>query len=400
MAASTSGIIDLPLLERVTLDPGAAFESCFVDDTVNGKTLFARKKDDSSVPKGNNDGSDGHRISNTVAVIGPPSHLKRRVVDLLLSPAPSAQRSPSPDEYVVRNYAAGWSSGIGLSYSKETRLAVLDVPTDGYPHKVALPLLFALSVSQVALIVCSEVCTPSTLPDTSQCALIHGLAKSVSSLKEPHLSKLLALAKERPSLGFVLPHFAPHNSEALLEAWARPAQHTPLFAHDPVLFFRVPLIPSWQAKLQDIVKIPPQARSSNSDSDNTSLLETVFVRDVTRNLLHEQKTGMATAKAWCGHVADVAGALTPSGQNPLGLAVADALKTHVSGALRTSMIICSKAVSEARQLYAEDLPGTGSYSREAHERQVEKAMAHFKSIAAGVAVEEYLTYLRKKLHSE
>ena len=93
-AESSSGsaeIIDIPLIERVALDPEAAFAGCLIEGTANGRALFVRKKDDASGPKAScGDGSDSYRISNTVAVLGPPSLLKRRVIDLLLRPPPPA----------------------------------------------------------------------------------------------------------------------------------------------------------------------------------------------------------------------------------------------------------------------------------------------------------------------
>lgn len=409
---SNSGIIDLPLIERITLDSEAAFARCFIENTPNGKALFVRKKDEtgsgtrlpsSSSSSSSSDGSDSYRISNTVAVLGPPSPLKRKVVDLLLfgPQQPRSPDSPQTASYAVRNYAAGWSSGVGVSYSNETHLAVLDVPTDGYPHKVALPTLFALSVSQAVLVVCAEVTTPSTLPDTAHCALLHGIAKSVASLPEPHSSKFQSILKERPTFGFVLPHFAPCKSEALLEAWANSAQRTTLFAHSSAPpFFRIPIVPEWQHKIFMFAPITPAAQWGTDSQQDPSVAETAFRKNVLEGMLHEQKTGMVAAKTWCAHVADVACMLTPSGQNLLGLAVADALKAHVSGALRASMVICSRAVREARQFYASELPSGGGHSRETHEKHVEKALQKFRSVAAGIAIDDYTSYLQKKLLNE
>lgn len=414
-----SGFIDLPLIERITLDPEAAFANCLIENIPNGKALFVRKKDDIyGSSRSSSDVSDSYRISNTVAVLGPPSSLKRRVIDLLLESQshPHSTSSLSSIEqttttstldttntYTIRNYATTWSSGIGVSYSNETHLVILDVPTDGYPHKIALSTLFALSVSQAVLIVCSEVCTPSTLPDTTQCALLHGIAKSKASLPETHSAKIQNFVKERPTLGFVLPHFAPSKSEALLVAWSLSAQCSSLFADTPTSYLRVPVVPEWQHKFTEFMISPSQfdVNNNNNVSQNDFLMmDDTFRKSVMEGMLHEQNTGMESVKTWCTHIADVASALTPSSQNPLGLAVTDALKIHVSGALRSSMVVCSRAVREARQVYAAELPSKGGYSKEAHEKHVEKALHKFRSIAAGVAVDDYASYLKKKLVNE
>lgn len=413
MSSSSNGIIDIPLIERITLDPEAAFANCLIENTTNGKALFVRKKDDAYGSKASgSDGSDSYRISNTVTVLGPPSLLKHKVIDLLLKPPSTSQQqqqqqqqtSTQPEmssSYIIKNYATSWSSGIGVSYSSETHLAVLDVPTDGYPHKVALPTLFALSVSQAVLVVCSEVCTPSTLPDTTHCTLLHGIAKSKASLPEPHSSKFQNLFKERPTLGFVIPHFASPRSEALLEAWAKSAQCSFLFTQALTPFLRIPIVPEWQQRLGDFMPLVTQSSSASSISQqDASAMEAAFCKNVLSGMLHEQKTGMTAAKVWCSHIAEAGNALTPSNQNPLGLAVADALKTHISGALRASMVVCSRAVREARQSYASELPSVGGYSREAHEKHVEKALTKYRSVAAGMAIDDYASFLKKKLLNE